>query len=104
MDIERLVEDDTLPTLGGTVLKDDGTPEDITGWVISLIIDYPTPLVKVATIPLGTDGVYEFPWAVGDLRPGRFRADVKIVSPLGTETFQHTQDDEELYLNISEKL
>lgn len=100
----RLVEDDTLPILSGEITNDDGTPKDITGWGIALHIDYPTPLVKAATIPTGTDGVYQFNWVEGDLRPGRFRADVKITNPAGVETFQETQDDDDLYLLIKVKI
>jgi len=100
MDPIRLIQEDTLPLLSGVVSKDDGAPEDITGWVISLHINYPTPLVKVATIPVGTDGYYQFEWETGDLVPGAWEAEIQITSVIGTQTFQRTQDDEVLKLLI----
>jgi hypothetical protein len=101
----ELVEGDTLPLLTGVVTKDDGTPEDIAnGWSIELHIDYPTPLVKAATIPIGTVGYFEFGWQSGDLIPGLWPAEIQITSPIGIETYQRTTDDEILKLRISPQI
>ena len=100
----ELVEGDTLPLLAGAITKNDGAPEDITGWVIKLHIDYPTPLVKVAEIPEGTDGYYQFVWAGGDLVPGRWKAELQIESSLGIQTFQKTQSNETIYLRIFQQI
>lgn len=99
-----LVEGDTLPWLTGTITDDDGAVVDVTGWAITLHIGYEPPLVKAATIPTGTDGLYQFAWIAGDLRPGKWPAEVQVVTQIGVQTFQHTQAGDKLFLNISRQI
>lgn len=99
------VEGDTLPVIGGTITNDADEPEDITGWDITLHIGYDdSPLVKAATIPAGTDGFFQFTWEAGDLRAGTVVAELQVVSPAGTQTYQGTKSGEQLTLNIARQI
>ena len=105
MDDIRLVEGDTLPLLAGVVTDDAGKPVDISsGYAIALHIDYPTPLVKAATIAPGATGYYQFEWEAGDLIPGRYAAELQITSALGIQTYQLAQDEEKLMLRIERQI
>lgn len=100
MDEIELIEGDTLPWVTGEVTDDAGAPVDITGWDITLHIGYVPPLVKVATIPLGTDGIYQFAWEPGELIPGRWPAEVQLSSGIGVQTFQRTRSGDALMLRV----
>lgn len=100
-----LVEGDTLPVIGGTITDDDNVAIDITGWDITLHIGYEgSPLAKAATIPVGTDGFFQFTWVGGDLRAGKVVAELQVVSPVGTQTYQGTKSGERLTLNIASQI
>jgi len=59
----ELTRNDTLPNIGGTVSY------DLTGYTITLHINFAIPLVKTATILTATitESTFEFVFAAGDL-------------------------------------
>ena len=67
------VENDTLPALECTY-----TGIDITGFTITLHISYETPLVVDATLTEPVDGLFKFNFIVGDLRKGKWCAEIQI--------------------------
>jgi hypothetical protein len=73
----NLVEGDTEPV---PIIV---TGVDITGYVITLHIGYPTPLIKTATIINAPTGVAEVPFLSTDLVPGQYLAEVQTVKPGG---------------------
>lgn len=104
MDEIELVEGDTFPLLTGVVDGDDGAPVDITGWGISLHIDYEVPLVKAADVPVGTDGFFSFAFEPDDLVPGRWPAEIQVTSAVGTQTFRQTTPGEKIMLRIHRQI
>jgi hypothetical protein len=103
-----LVEGDTLPRVNGTIRDDNGSPMNISGWVITLHIAYGDdlggPLVKTALIPNGTDGFFEFMWEEGDLQPGRFDYELQFVKPDGVQTTQRNEDGSKLRMRINPQI
>ena len=78
----EMVENDTLPELSVTY-----NDVDLTGYAIELHIKYNSAnggtLTKTATVTSAADGEFKFTWAAGDLKPGRWPAEIEIVDASG---------------------
>lgn len=106
IDVYELYAGDTLPIISGFQPQADGvTPQNITGWDIQLHILYNEQnggtLIKHASIPIGTDGLFSFPWTDGDLKEGLWLAKVVIISPSGRLTMQENEEGRRFKLRIN---
>lgn len=78
----ELVENDQLPE----IVCDFGI--DITGYgAITLHIKYPAalggPITKTASITNAALGQFKFAWAAGDLKRGRWPAEIELINASG---------------------
>ena len=93
----RMVENDTLPSLRGTVKEDDGMAADLTGGGVEVHINYATPLVKTATIAVPTTGVWVVEWTAGDIRVGTWTYEIQITDSVGNvRTYNRDIDTDKL--------
>ena len=74
----RYVENDTLPSLQGTITEDDGTAVDLTGCSVALHIKYDTPLIKTASITDAANGKWLVEWEPGDLQEGKWLYEIQV--------------------------
>ena len=102
----RYVEGDTLPGLTGYVTDDDGAAINISGYVITLHIDYDTPVIVTAAIPDPENGKYIVQWGVDDLVEGVWGFELQIVNPQGgvVTINRHSDNDELLELVIDRQV
>jgi len=83
VNVVNYVEGDTKPDLVGRLVD-----VDISGFTIELHIDFPTPLVKTATIDDAENGEFSISWEPTDLVKGRYKAQIEVTDADGKiETF-----------------
>lgn len=102
--IIRYVVGDTLPNLTGTLTDDEGDPIDISTYAITLHIGTPTPVVIDATITDGASGVFSFAIDGSELVAGRWPAEVQVVGPSGTLTYQDSETGRRFTLLVAEEI
>lgn len=77
----ELVRNDTLPNFGGTV------DFDLSGYIVTLHIDFATPLIKTATILTtgASESTFEFEFETGDLSAviGTYGFEIQFDDDLG---------------------
>lgn len=74
-----LIAGDTEPTR--LIYRDAKTqaPIDLTGYSISIRIDYGTPLTKAAVLDSETTGAFDFEWLSTDLVAGTWPARIIVI-------------------------
>ena len=98
---------DTLPAITGRFTEDDNeTGINLTGFEIHFSVNFPTPLTKVANLIDVADGTWSVLFAEGELIPGIWFAEIKVISPSGIYTMNevtdpYTGDTEPLKVSIS---
>lgn len=102
--IIKYVVGDTLPNLTGTLTDAAGDPLDISSYAITLHIGTPTPVVIDATVTDGASGVFAFAIDGSELVAGRWPAEVQVVSPSGTLTYQESETGRRFTLMVAEEI
>lgn len=88
----KFVRGDTLPQLGVTLTRDDGTVVDLTGTTVNLHVKAQgapsVSFTKVATITDATGGAFVVAWNSGDLdlAAGIYEAEIELIRGGDTET------------------
>jgi len=88
----KFVRGDTLPQLGVTLTRDDGTVVDLTGMTVNLHVRAQgapsVSFTKVATITDATGGEFVVAWNSGDLDldAGIYEAEIELVNGGDVET------------------
>lgn len=104
LDTLRFVSGDTLPQITLQLLDDGGDPVALDDLTITLHVGQSPALVKEAVVVDADAATVCFTFSSGDLVAGRWPAEVQVVSPSGTLTYQESETGRRFTLMVAEEI